>query len=663
MPQERKQRGRRAERKRKRVDDERDVEPQGLMVSEIDSVPGAGEGFAAAQPQLTSSGLGDLTFYGLLTEQEQEYFKQADSLLENDRFATREERDLFLESVWKEAHNKELKLANSQSCSRLLERLILLSTPDQLTSMFENFKSHFLNLVRHRFASHCCEALFLRSASFVDENASTQSENHPTADLETGFLSVVAELQPHLGYLLTDAFASHVLRVLLIILAGLPTEGPQRATMLQSKRKENISIHKIAVMADEGDPSRTVPPSFGTALSRIFDCILAGLDASSIRALATHPVANPVLQILLELELTLSEKQSAKQPESLLRRMLPDEKLEEGTESVAFVKHLLYDPVGSRLLETIVSHAPGKMVKALYKHNFKMNIETLVRNEVASFVTMKVIERLSKEELKTAVERICSSLEVLIERSRTAVIKMLIEQSRKIGLDTQPVADAFQSSFGANVNEQIRSMILGDPLASKQPSSQNKNERGDGALSKVHGSLLMQTMLEAPDNLRELVNAALMSATNSELLDVAKDRGASRVLQAALTCSEQSLAVRRQLSQALLDSIVQLSTHPVASHVVDAMWTGSSGLNFLRERAANEIALNESVIRQTIPGKAIWRNWKMDVYKRRRKEWLEDGKGSSSSGKTGIELARERHIQRTGAQESHYHKKIKGASA
>ena len=34
---------------------------------------------------------------------------------------------------------KELKLANSQSCSRLMERLILLSTPNQLKDLFQKF--------------------------------------------------------------------------------------------------------------------------------------------------------------------------------------------------------------------------------------------------------------------------------------------------------------------------------------------------------------------------------------------------------------------------------------------------------------------------------------------------------------------------------------------
>lgn len=79
------------------------------------------------------------TFYGLLDDDEQEYFKRADGMLEVNQFPTSQDRDLFVANVHKEAEGKELKLACSQSCSRLLERLIRLSTPEQLKNLFDKF--------------------------------------------------------------------------------------------------------------------------------------------------------------------------------------------------------------------------------------------------------------------------------------------------------------------------------------------------------------------------------------------------------------------------------------------------------------------------------------------------------------------------------------------
>lgn len=78
-------------------------------------------------------------FYGMLDEEEQEYFTRADDMLELNQFEGPEERSLFLANVYKEANGKELRLANSQSCSRLMERLILMSDANQLKTLFQKF--------------------------------------------------------------------------------------------------------------------------------------------------------------------------------------------------------------------------------------------------------------------------------------------------------------------------------------------------------------------------------------------------------------------------------------------------------------------------------------------------------------------------------------------
>jgi nucleolar protein 9 len=146
MPKENKKRGRRGEQKKRKRDATGD-EPQpkrhrtaddeahdeaafGELAYQDDGMNGA----AAPEAQV---------FYGMLDEDEQEYFKKADELLELNQFESPEDRTIFLESVYKEAEGKELKIANSQSCSRLMERLILLSTPKQLKGLFKSFSGKY----------------------------------------------------------------------------------------------------------------------------------------------------------------------------------------------------------------------------------------------------------------------------------------------------------------------------------------------------------------------------------------------------------------------------------------------------------------------------------------------------------------------------------------
>ena len=142
MPQEQKKRGRRL--KRKHTDDEdpniqetskrRKSSPDGGH--EVDYLPLQAQDESlldAAYPPV------DKPFFGMLDEEEQEYFKRADDMLEANAFGDAEERTLFLSNVYREAEGKELKIAQSQSCSRLMERLIQLSTAPQLKQLFQAF--------------------------------------------------------------------------------------------------------------------------------------------------------------------------------------------------------------------------------------------------------------------------------------------------------------------------------------------------------------------------------------------------------------------------------------------------------------------------------------------------------------------------------------------
>lgn len=157
MPTENRKRGRREEKKRKREQQEADKHTKRTKREDaVDNVlqqygddddDTAQQQYAPDQTPYQDEAIdgvtrpGAMPFYGMLDDDEQEYFKRADEMLELNQFADAEERAMFLANVWKEANGKELKIANSQSCSRLMERLILLSTAEQLKRLFQQFSS------------------------------------------------------------------------------------------------------------------------------------------------------------------------------------------------------------------------------------------------------------------------------------------------------------------------------------------------------------------------------------------------------------------------------------------------------------------------------------------------------------------------------------------
>ncbi|KAK5704766.1 Nucleolar protein 9, partial [Elasticomyces elasticus] len=453
MPRERQKRGRRAEEKSKKDDTKRkrdetidDDEPKRMKTSTDeapdepseapDYIPLDGGGDYENYNERPGDN-GDMPFYGLLDTEEQEYFSRANEILELNQFQDAEELRIFIDSVYREASGKELKLACSQSCSRLMEKLISSSDIHQVRRLFDKFNGHFLHLVQHRFASHCCETLFINAApgvadktskakrSYKSQEKDEDDDDEPERSLAEMFMGVVEELQENWGYLLTERFASHTIRVLLLVLAGEPVDVSSSDSIVASRKKERLGIPSMAEAQDEKTitQKRSVPEAFEETLRKIMKDIVSVLDDTYLRALATHPVGNPILQVLVYLELSHFGKSNAKNTTSITRRLIPDENLEEGSESTAFVKGLLYDPVGSRLLESIVRYLPGKLFKILYKNIIRERVGSLARNMTAGYVVLRALERLGKDDLQNAMELIIPEIPGLIERSRLIVPK------------------------------------------------------------------------------------------------------------------------------------------------------------------------------------------------------------------------------------------------
>ncbi|QIX00334.1 hypothetical protein AMS68_005851 [Peltaster fructicola] len=616
MPRENKKRGRRMEngQKRKLEDDEQ----QEQSIKRRKSVDDADDHIPPERP-----------FYGLLDDDEQEFFRGADETLEANEFGDNDDKKSFLTNIYKEAEGKELKMANSQGCSRLLEKLIQLSSAEQCQNLFQKFAGNFVSLMTHRFASHCCEALFIRAAPI---------------DLETSILDVLGEIDGSIGYLITDAYASHVLRVLLLILAGEPLS--ESRYVLRSKKKENTSV------AQETQ-SRTVPN-------------VAGLSTDKLRALATHPNANPTLQLLLRLELTHFGKQRAKDETSIIRTLLPEEPITAESDSASFLSGMVYDPVGSHLVEMIVKAAPAKLFKNLYKAILFERLPSYSRNDIASHVACRVIERLGHDDLLELHEIMIEHISDLLRKNRTNVVRTLIERCTVREIDTKVIALQIYNTWNTPEGFEVAKL-----LKTVQPVLSTSTTEPDPAMTEIevtepvkkHFNLLAQAMLIVPGALSALILDALVTLDSKTLLDMSCDPIVSRTVQAALTSKSSSIITTRKLVQHFYGQIGDMALDKAASHVVDCIWEGTHGLAFIRERIAEELAENEAQLRDSPFGRAVWKNWKMDMYKRRRADWVKqskvkasnDGfqsfseidahKNSNGDAKTPIQLARERHAR------------------
>jgi nucleolar protein 9 len=674
MPRDNKKRGRREEKKRKREDTtyQKSKRQRGEYVPEIGSeepfqvdVIGEADDDFVEVPADAETRLGDVdngtSFYGLLTDDEQTYYASVSSKLDANDFESEEDRRIFIAAVHRETIGKELKVASSQSSSRYLEKVLALSEAPQLRNLIGRFLGNLMHLVQHRFASHVCETLFLRSSTFIgiETQEEVAEDDDEKRSMERLFVLVAEELQPNLGFLMTDRFGTHVIRVLFLVLSGEPLDDDSAKGMLAKGKRQNLE-NIVADPAENTTRRKTFLAAFKSVLNIVILSSVSGLDTTSLRALATHPAGNPVLQLLLRLELTLFGKSKANDRSSVLRQLLPEDTLEEGSESAKFLQNLIYDPTGSRLVETIVQYAPGKAFKQIYRDFLRERMGSMARNDIASYVACKILERLSKEDLEAAMDLILPEIPALIERYRTGLIKVLVERCTVRGANLKPLSDALCAGYGEDATARLLKMLKLD-TAFEEPQLKMTGKGGQEVQVKapravdLHGSLLAQAMLNAQPALSDMIYDSLLALPSDLNLLFAKDTTASRIIQLAITASTSTPQYRRKFIPMFYGHMVELATDPSGSHLADALWDGTNGAHFMKQKLAMELQQQESVLRESRHGRRVWKNWSMDLYSRRPQEWQAQAKGRTaepeapeleSRAKSGIELARERYAQK-----------------
>ncbi|KAI1378004.1 ARM repeat-containing protein [Hypoxylon crocopeplum] len=598
------------------------------------------------QPQIRIGGPPpDREFFGMLSDQEQEYFRSVDEQLDIDDFPSQEERDLYLASVFAEAEGKELKLACSQSCSRLMERLILMSNTRQKKKLFGQFGGHFLNLIQHRFASHCCETLFLQSAPVVTRELGGERDDvltdqddpdeKPLPYMEELFLLTLDELEGHFGYLLTDRFGSHSLRVLLIILSGRPLEQTQTKSLIHSKKKEQISVPWTSNSStDLTAQLRAVPMSFNLAAKAIIAQSISDMGPTELRILATHPTGNPVLQLLLELDVTLNLKADDESGEmTLLWQLLPgapDSLKDATTPASNFVNSMLYDRVGSRLLETFIIHCPGKIFKALFKHVFGTRIHSLLRNDIASYPAIRVLNRLSKEDLITAVQKTLPEFSKLITLSRFNVIKALFErcQARQASSEIESLTKTLVEALGSDPKSLVPKLCLPESSEADGEKDEEPLQKNHSALVS-HGSHLTTAMLAIPGSPSRAIQTSLAALPEELILQLATSSApTSYVLVNAFSTPSRNKAFHKVLVAALRPHAFQLAMSNHGNKVLNSIiYIPSKGEGIsipfhVKELMMEQLGEHEQELRDSFEGRRAWKAWRGDLWRNRRRDWI-----------------------------------------
>ncbi|KAF9284164.1 Nucleolar protein 9 [Mortierella alpina] len=580
--------------------------------------------------------------FGFIDPDVQQYFKGVEQTLDELNFETAEEQQLFLENVYTEVQGKELVLATDHSCSLVLEKLLRASNDFQLRVCFDKFNGNFLKLFTHRFASHVCQTLITLCADAVErevrsneiktkEELEVPQEDGVLLTAEEMILNMCRQTQEEFTALISDPFASHIIRVLLYVLAGraVADDGSGKGNIRSKKSAKYNDANNSKTNAGAFRPTRLVPASFKDMLRTITSTLMNGLSDSIVRSLAVHQVANPVLQLLLEV--LAKDDESAK--DELVDKLLMDITREEepghkNADRDAYVETLLRDQVGSHLLEKIMQVASPALFQKFYTSYFRGRLVKLSFHPIANYVIQQFfVHAKTPIQLEMMVEEVQHEFENFLQFGRPGVIRAVVEAAKNVGACHKEVIRGLCDAFHTHTTIERKEFMHVVLHMETYDQLMERRDTQESTKAKFHpqGAVILQLLLQYPEEHSKIVVDSYFAQKEELMYAWTMDPVGSHVIEAFLTSPTLNLKVKRKILRSFLGKYHSMALDRYGGHTVDKCWAVSD--IEMKEKIAAELLEHEQALSQSFHGKFILRNCKIDQFKRKKEEWVEREKG------------------------------------
>ncbi|RLV94266.1 Nucleolar protein [Spathaspora sp. JA1] len=561
------------------------------------------------------------TFFGLVDSNELDYFKQAESTLNINAFDDDDERAGFINSVFEESKGKELKLVTNQICSKLMERLILFSTDEQLKQLFHSFLTHFSSLSFNKYSSHVLETLLVRSAALIEREMSIE-----LTELEELFIKMVHEFNP--VTMINHQYASHVLRVVLLVLSGKELPSSTISNSILRSKKSKIARKMIEIKDNQDfNNSYQTPTSFKSQLRELITSISSTLDMKRTRELCIDKVASPVLQLLVQVEGLVDRERT------IWHLIFCKDNVASDTTESAFVEYLLSDAVGSHFLEAVVKQdgVRLKYIERIYKLYIKDRVLKLAnRSTTGVYIIQALLFKLKPVEVEYILDEIIPELSKLIDVSQTQNLDLaqrLIDASISRGnYRQQEIIDQLFLKFAPNYNEhsEVSTEFLENVL--QLTGSTLGNTRGDWPTAEERRrSLFLEKLLQYDYKFITCIWLNFMALPQDKFIQMCTHGVFSHVVEHSLVVQPEepkpTLILRKRLLNIFQGHAVELSCNSYGSHIMDALWKFTVLLPMYKDRIAIELMNQDKKVKESTYGRLVWKNWGMELFVRKKYDW------------------------------------------
>eukprot|EP00123_Amoebidium_parasiticum_P019017 comp24333_c1_seq1/m.46036 comp24333_c1_seq1/g.46036 ORF comp24333_c1_seq1/g.46036 comp24333_c1_seq1/m.46036 type:complete len:737 (-) comp24333_c1_seq1:628-2838(-) len=545
-----------------------------------------------------------------------EYFRHVNGLLDADNFEDDEEREIFMDNVFAQAEGVELKLAQDQDCSAILERLLRSSNHTQVLCFFQRLSGRYGAMAPDRFASHVLQTILSLLPAILAAQATSEQDDDSTS-AEQLFLAMCNELSPEWYRLSEDSYGSHIVRVVV----GLASGGGLPSDLVRSKNSRAFRIRGEETKAptEEVEQEYDAPASFRPLLDRICEAIMG-------RNYMISELGNPALSAVVQSLLMALSKKRAKACRKLVMKLLNQPDVNAAELSTMDVQHieqrLITDPIGSRLMEVILKVADVDILHRLYRECFRGKMVEFGKHPVANFVVSHLLASTKTEtEASLMIEELLESVETLLAHGHIIVVIKMVEACLLAPKLQKKVVNAIFKSFHINDPADQKEII---PLALRLTTLETyRGEDGTAAAGKamalkLNGALLLQAIFKLDQNTINPVAISLLSLGVEGVLALALHPIGAHVVEGFMK-GNVDLNMKKRLIKLLKGNYVKLAVDKNGSHTVDACWARSDLKN--KELIADELLAKEDELKDSFYGRKVMFNCHFEHIKRKRDTW------------------------------------------
>ncbi|KAJ1546067.1 Nucleolar protein 9, partial [Nowakowskiella sp. JEL0078] len=555
------------------------------------------------------------------------------SITESDILTTDQLQNIFIEIV-----SASASVATDYTASRILEDLLKQASDYQLRFFLNSVLGSLSDLFKNQCASYVCQTLITLASKTCEREAIGKIDPPPEADTteeEIPSMTVLIiksceELSKSWFSMITDQNATHILRSILMLLSGNDHLRMEKRDSKKRKPQKNpleIIVSKVLEkhkVNSKPEPKRVVPQEFKETLVGISKELMKSLSQTEFRILAVHPLGNPVLQMLVQIQET---------QDSIMELILG--KKTSTIEFSQFLNSLITHPIGSHLMEKIVVAIPPSLFNSFFKLYFRTKFEEYCTHPLANFVVQRLIAELRNAgQLELLFDELEYLIESLVFSNKLGVVLSLMCACITHDANQKRMMKSLLRAYKVTPEQKellIRcimfhkasdvSHINHQESTIKLPKQQISNTSDDFPVN-LNGALITQLLFLFDKDSGKLIGDSFLTIPNEIIQNWALDAICSRVVESALTTETLSNKSKKNLVESFQTHFVELARSKYGSHVLDKLWAVADSR--FKETIVMELSVREVDVCSTPHGRAIWRNCGVEKAKMSKEDWRKE---------------------------------------